>query len=288
MDKLLRSAAGQIQITLAQAADTPPTVAIVDSAGVAVASGTSSTVVAPTYAFTLTPANLAILDVFTATWTATIGGVADTYTTYFETVGRHLFTVAEARAYDNGVLANTSTYTDAMIINAREEIADQLSDICGVSFVPRGSREILTGHGLATLDVKNVLRPSFGNPAGKLVSATVNGTALTAPEIADVEVRYRSLRRKTLGVWGSGTVANITVFYEHGYLEPPDAIRRAGLRLLRDKLVASNIDDRAVSFTDEMGQRTFLPVAGRKNQPFGIPDVDSTINQYCEVVGLVG
>jgi hypothetical protein len=286
LDKLLKSAVGEIRLDLPQDATTV-SVTIEDSAGVTLTSGAASPVGMDNtlWKFALTPTQLAIMDRYVATWTATIGGVDDTYTTQFEVIGAHLFTIEQARAADNGILNSPTDYPDPVIIAARDEITDEFEAECGVSFIPRGERETIDGDGTVELRVDKLLRPSYGAGAGRLVSATIDGTALDGTNLADIAVRRRKFIRKTLGRWSAGT-DNIIVLYEHGYTDSPAAVRRAALKLLRYRLVPSNIDDLAVSFTDELGQRQFLPVAGRKKQPFGIPQVDAIVNRYSETSGV--
>ena len=59
----------------------------------------------------------------------------------------------------------------------------------------------------------------------------------------------------------------------------PAEIRLAALRLLREQLVRSPLDDRATSQAGEFG--TFaLATAGRNGSYFGLPLVDEVLNRY--------
>ena len=111
-------------------------------------------------------------------------------------------------------------------------------------------------------------------------------TALSADELADVIVYPRGLLyRETLGVFPAGR-RNVEVVYEHGIQPVPAEIRLAGLRLLRDQLVKSPLDDRATSQAGEFG--TFsLATAGRNGSYFGLPLVDEVLNRYRERVPVV-
>ena len=53
------------------------------------------------------------------------------------------------------------------------------------------------------------------------------------------------------------------------------------MMLARSILVPSNIDDRALTFSDELGTRT-LAVPGGRFGSTGIPEVDAAIAQYGE------
>lgn len=66
---------------------------------------------------------------------------------------------------------------------------------------------------------------------------------------------------------------NVEVEYEQGLQPVPSEIRLAALRLLRDQLVKSPLDDRATSQAGEFG--TFsLATAGRGGSDSGLPLVD--------------
>lgn len=281
MDKLLKSAGGTITLTIYNsdgiATDATGNVGVVvkDGAGTTVVSGNATKRASTTgiYDFTITALHAANLDVYTVTWSATVSGDAKTYTTYFEVVGGFYFSIAEARAFDNKTLQNTATYPTEDIINAREYVEDRIEKITGVSFVPRGKRLTVDGSGLYTLHL-----PDFY--VRSIKSVTSDSVAYTSTELADIRIwEWGVIQRKTLGSFTSGT-GNIDVYYEYGWDQPPEPIRHAALRMVVDKLVPSNIDDRTLQFTDDLGTRQFA-VAG-KRFPTGIPDVDQILHEFSE------
>lgn len=283
--RLLQNRAASITFTVTDQDGTAvdatgtPTVVVRDGAGATVASGNATNPGGTgTYGFDLTAAQLAVLDDYTATLTYVRGGQAESIVTTFEVVGGFYFTLAEARAFDNSALSDTSRYTTASILETREEVEDQIENVCGVAFVRRGVRLRFSGESQTDLFLP-IVRPYA------VTSASIDGTALTASEIADVVLRdYGVLYREA--AWTSGT-DNVVLHLAHGYSSPPPPIKRAALTLLKHRLAGSDIDDRAISFTDELGTRQ-LAVAGRKGQPTGIPDVDAVLAQYSERVPVLG
>jgi hypothetical protein len=215
--------------------------------------------------------------VYGADWSYVAGNVAQTATTWFEAVGQHLFTLPEARAFDNGAMADPNRYPDRVLREGRDLVTEHLEHLCGVAFVPRGVRATLDGTNEAGVWLPHV-------HTTQVVSARIDGTDLTDTEYVITTTGF--LERVGGQVWPSGS-QNVTVDYIYGHITPPEPIKRAALVLLRNRLVASNIDDRAVAFTDELGTRQ-LAVAGRRGQPTGIPDVDAAIAQYSERGVLAG
>lgn len=210
------------------------------------------------------------LNRLTTTWTGTWSGVSQSLETYDEVVGGQLFSIAEARAYADGQLADTNVYPDAKIREARERIADTFQDACGVPFFPRYERETLFGDGRATLwlPYKRPLR---------LVAVSISGSALGSPAIAAITV-YPTGRLLSTSSWTSG--APVIVRWERGFSRPPEEIRRAGLALCHYELTASEITDRMVTFANELGT-VRLSTPGSKN-PTGIPLVDAVLYRYDE------
>src|ERR671923_906547 len=124
MTKLLRDRAATISLVVtdqdgtAVDASANPAVVVRDGAGTMIASGTSSKPVGTTglYEFGLTPAQTAMLDSYTATWSYTRAGNAEQATTSFDVVGAYFFSVGEARAFDNGGMADAARYPAATIV----------------------------------------------------------------------------------------------------------------------------------------------------------------------------
>jgi hypothetical protein len=256
-----------------------PTVTVLDGAGAVLVGTTPAAIVGSgsgKQRLSLTPAQTAEVYDLTAMWTFTVGGAGQAATTYHRIVGDVLFTLGDARTFDGGALASTTGYPDAAILAARDRIAEAFTEICGTAFGARYARGLLDGDGSESIRV----------PQGRLLAVRSSRTrsagvwtAFTADELADLIVYPSSvICRDTLGIFPAGR-RNVEVEYEHGLQPVPAEIRLAALRLLRDQLVKSPLDDRATSQAGEFG--TFsLATAGRNGSYFGLPLVDEVLNRY--------
>ena len=209
-------------------------------------------------------------------WTFTAGGAVEAATTYHRIVGDVLFTLGDARAFDGGALGSTTGYPDAAILAARDRIAEAFAEICGTSFGASYARDLVDGDGSESIRV-----PQCRVLTVRAVRTRSAGvwTPFSAAELTDLIVYPTSLLyRETLGTFPAGR-RNVEVECEHGLQPVPAEIRLAALRLLRDQLVKSPLDDRATSQAGEFG--TFsLATAGRNGSYFGLPLVDEVLNRY--------
>src|SRR5919109_562901 len=289
MDRILRNAASRITISiydrdgnLVDPDGQTVNVRVLNGAGAEhIAAGAATRVSAGVYAKDLTSAQTDKLDTYEAEWTGAIATQSVTLRSRFEVVGGFFFTVAEARTHDNAALASTTTYPLATVVEGRELVENELEVACGVAFVRRGARARLKANGSHEL----LLPHRYPR---ELYSCSIDGTALTASEISALVLRDEgAIWRESEWTRSDTNPYNVILHYTHGHDEPPGRMRRAALVLLRHRLVASSIDDRAISFTDELGTRS-LPVAGRAGQPFGIPDVDSAVQDFNERLPAIG
>lgn len=231
---------------------------------VAAGTATSGTgAAARTYALTTT--HTATLDRLTLTWTSATKGVL---VTYVEVVGGFLFSVADARALKP--LDNTTTYPLANVLVARTLAETALEDACSVAFVPRYGRDKFDGSG----GVDILLPPRIT----AVTSASVDGTGLTAAELADLEL-YRDGRLYHSSKWTEGR-RNVEVKFTHGYPYPPPRVGRACLLLAKHFLVDSPISDRTTLLTNDDGtQQTFI-TAGVRQAVFSIPEANAVVQEY--------
>lgn len=277
------------------AADDPgtTTIGITNEAGTeVVAAGTATTgsTTAPrTYALTKT--HTASLDRLTVAWTPTNYGAQ---VTYVEIVGAHLFSVSEARAFDNSAMSNTTSYPTLDIEETRGRITDEFERITGVSFIPRYDRATLSGTGSAELAVHTSVSPR--HPALYLSSirnvetlseSTMTWTAFTAGELAEVQILPGGVIRRAGGDAFTAGRGNVRVTYEYGVTVAPLAIKRAALTLCRYLLVPSNLNSRALQESSQFGSIQ-LATAGRYGDHYGIPAVDSVLDRYAERVPVIG
>jgi hypothetical protein len=218
------------------------------------------------FSYTLSPTLTADLDLLTAYWTVTIGTYEQTFTTQVEIVGGYLFSIPEAKATKP---LDQAAYTTDLIVAARTEAERQLEDACGVAFVPRYIRETVDGTGgydlmLARRRLRTVR------------TGTVDGTALTVSELADLEYAGTG-RLRSPNVWAYGS--EISVAYEHGYDYPPAGAGRAALRLAKHFLIDSPVDDRALRMDMEGGSYV-MATPGLRGARFGIPEVDAFVDSF--------
>jgi hypothetical protein len=98
---------------------------------------------------TVTPAQTALLDTWTVTWTATFGGQAQSFTDVVEVAGDTIFTIADARATSWGAATTNTTgvyrISTASLVEARTEVERALEHELGFAMVPRYASRRSTG-----------------------------------------------------------------------------------------------------------------------------------------------
>jgi hypothetical protein len=266
----------------------PVTVQIKDGAGVNVGSSATATNVSTgVYEHQPTATQMDKLDIYSATWTYVLNGESREAPTYYEVVGGTLFAVAEARAFRPeltdgvpiGKLANDTLYPTQAIVDARGEIQDLLQEILGYPVTLRGKREVLDGDhtselALAETRVGTIYSVAETDSAGGV-------TQYTEEQLLDLQVTpYGFIKRKRLGVFTSG-YGNLAIHYAHGLTSVPGPLKRAGLILLYNRLVGSDISDRAQSFTNEAGTLAYATPNGI-NKFTGLPEVDAILAKYAD------
>lgn len=254
--------------------------------GTALYTGASATVAGAVAAYALTPADTATLDTLTATFTS--AGQGD-QTASVEIVGALLFTVAEARTFDKGQLANASKYPDAAIEQARERIGARFERIAAVSFIPRYKVVTLDEHDRTTLPLPDLRILRVRSVEWRSRGATT-WQAYDAGQLADVQADVRTgvLRREMSFFTWTGAYQNVRVGYEYGYAQPPEPIREAALWALLGTLIPTDLGDRSTSVSNEAGTfRLATPGYGR-NSWYGLPRVDALLTDYREAQDLVG
>jgi hypothetical protein len=239
------------------------------------ASGTVTHVSTGVYSFVLNAQPDPTL--FTVTWAGTIGGKAVSVRTRIEIVGDFLFTTAEAKAFRVANATPLATVADADLMETRAAITDEFEAICGWSFVGRYRRDLFDGPlDQLVLDRLKIQR---------IISVTVDGTAYTAPELADlIFTPAGTLRRRTLGWFSSAYSAAIAVEYVHGWDRVPGAIKQAALKLCAAKLNPSALGSSVSSYSTPGGDTYTFDPAGRRIglgdiQHYGIPSIDSVLNR---------
>ncbi|MEZ5236811.1 MAG: hypothetical protein R2749_29580 [Acidimicrobiales bacterium] len=258
------------------------TVDITNSAGTAVATGLSTTGGTPTFEYTaaLTAAQVgAQPEQLTATWKT---GSTVLATTVIDIAGGVYFTVAEARAHDPN-LVDAAKYPAARISATRRVVERECELICGVAFVPRWRVVTVDGAGDRDLSIPVAM-------VRTVRSAVVDGTALSAGELADLTVdgAARAVWQPDGHVWPHGR-RNVVLGVEHGHTSPPPDLVEATLWRLYDLLqtpLRVRDLDRAMRMTVATGQTYDL--AKPSALTTGLPAVDAVYARYSQVRSSTG
>jgi len=253
------------------------TVDITNSAGTAVATGLATTGGTPTFEYTaaLTAAQVgAQPEQLTATWKT---GSTVLATTVIDIAGGVYFTVAEARAHDPN-LVDAAKYPAARISATRRVVERECELICGVAFVPRWRVVTVDGAGDRDLSIPVAM-------VRTVRSAVVDGTALSAGEVADLTVdgAARAVWQPDGHVWPHGR-RNVVLGVEHGHTSPPPDLVEATLWRLYDLLqtpLRVRDLDRAMRMTVATGQTYDL--AKPSALTTGLPAVDAVYARYSQV-----
>jgi len=276
--QVLRGTAETLSVTFysgetATAADGSVTIGIVDESGAtAVPSGTSTTAVGSgVYTYALQAQT--DLKKLTATWTGTWGTVM-TFDTHHEVVGGWYATPAEVRQMDS-ILGEATTFPLADLIDAIDYSAAIIDDYTGASFVQRYHRFVLNGTDSDLIRLP-VMFPTT------LLSASINGAALTAAEISEVALFDDGLLQRKSDTWTYTDPGNLVVMEVEagvGTVAPND-LRWAARTLARYHLLeqVSRIPDRAISVASEFGQIQLAQPG--MNRPTPLPDVNVVLNRH--------
>lgn len=244
-----------------------------------ITSGATSTVPSSyEYTATLTAAQVgAQPDQLTATWKT---GSTVLATTSIDVAGGAYFTVTEARAHDPN-LADAAKYPTSRIAAVRRVVERECELICGVAFVPRWRIVTIDGGGDRDLPLPFAM-------ARSVRTATIDGTALTAPELAALVVdgQARAVWRPDGSTWPYGR-RNIVLGVEHGHTSPPPDLVEATLwrayDLLQTPLRVRDLD-RAMRMTVPTG--TTYDLAKPSALTTGLPGVDAVYARYSQLRSL--
>lgn len=250
--------------------------------GTELVSATSATSAgAGVYTLSLTAADTALLDVLTATWTDVADGV-DWYT-YHRIVGGFLFTIGEARAYDD-VLNDSAKYPDTRLAATRAEVEDEAEWICDRSFVPAYAWLLADGNGTPTItvplhDLRRVRSCSI------LETADGPTTTLSAVELAALALpaNTSSVTRTDGNVFPFGR-NNVRLGIEYGLPGPDEMMVRAAITRCRSRLNApkTGLPERTRSHTDAAGNT--YQFTGPDAFRTGVDSVDAVYLRYSKRV----
>ncbi len=279
MNRLLQSTSGTITLIIRDAdgvamnADALVTATVYDSADVQVATGLATKRADTTgiYDFLLTQAQTATLDRYRTTWTCMIAANQNTFTTRHEVVGAFLFTIADLR--DRFSELTAAKYPSDRVRSARDAVEERFEERKGneIAFRPRGRRVILDGPGGDLLTIGDLYPRT-------IVSASIDGVALDAGELAEMRLIDAGFIRRPDGKQWTAGLGNIEILYEYGLDAPPEPITDAALILAKHLLIRSPLGERATSETTELG--TFRIATAGRDGATGLPEVDAILDQF--------
>jgi hypothetical protein len=284
--QVLRNSGEQLRVTFTiDGVATDPdgqaaTVTITADDGTAVATAaTAARISAGVYGYVLAPQ--ADLDVLTAVWSATFSAIPMAVTTTVEIVGGYYVSLAELRALPN--LSDTTKFTTADLIDARQWFETKFERYTGRAFVPRYRRLVMWGSGVDTMQlpdqyIRTLRTVSFGTV--DLSDAALANIALEASgQIRHFWPLGINGPDDSFGVYGSTFPRNarITLAYEYGLDQTPDDVADAAKQAIRSHLLNDETGRPMLSIADGAGGTTRFATPG-PNRPFGIPDVDAVAN----------
>lgn len=188
------------------------------------------------------------------------------------------FTTAELRALPD--MADDIRFPDDRLDAAHDWVVSIIERECDTSFIPTEVTETLNGLGRDALFLSSPYVQS-------VESVSVDGTALTDPEVAALLIQSGALYYSTGAYWSSATRGNVTVTYTAGFsVTPPPDLKEAAMRAARNWILTSDAwtgkDSRATAINNEYGNIQ-LVTAG-PDRPTGLPDVDATIMAWARRV----
>jgi len=260
MQRIRQSVAATLQVVFTDELGVPQaraggvTVGVTRANGdVVIAAGTAATAGA-TGVFTkaLLATQTAQLDELTATWRDVSGGV-DFVTTH-RVVGGFMFSIAEARAYDD-VLNDATKYPNQLLADRRSEVENEAEWICDRAFVPSYARVTCNGAGTNLLNVgKHDLRRVRGV---RVFDSGLDGSYsdLTADQLSSIGLLPNGVIRRTDGGIFDFGVSNVIVDVEYGLNAPVDTMSVAAIVRLRSRLFTpkSGLPERTRTWTDPNG-----------------------------------
>ena len=213
-----------------------------------------------------------------AVWSGTWESVVQKLRTNHEILGFPLFTEADARGFDISQLASASDYPDATILEERATITDLIEQWTGVSWTPKYNRIKMVGDATRVLSL-----PNFH--INKLISVKILGETIATTNF-EIDNNAGFIHR-TDGHFSEGTSEfplPVVIEYEYGWDYIRNGVDRIALKLLLDRIIATNIPDRATSFNDELGNISLVTQGGGFKNPTRIPEVNQWIDENSEKV----
>jgi len=253
----------------------PVTAVVTDGAGTVVDVAADPSAAAGVLSLDIAYDEIPLLDTYTVVWTAPEG----TWRTSFELVGGFLCEIADIRA--EPLIRDGGTITTADLRKARTKAEEHIERLAMCAFVPRGARQTLIVDcepfgALTKLTLENVT-------VRRVYSVTIDGVALTAPELAALTVySYGTIVRES--GWPDDSV--VQVHYEHGADEAPGAILEGCSRLAARYALKNQLGGRRTLESTDMG--TMRVTYGTRAGETGDADLDAAIADFGHRMPVVG
>ena len=213
-----------------------------------------------------------------AVWSGTWESVVQKLRTNHEILGFPIFTEADARAFDIQQLSSASDYSDTTILEERASITDLLEQWTGVSWTSIYNLVKMVGDASRVISV-----PNFH--ITKLISVKILGETIATSNF-EIDENAGFIHRKD-GNFPEPTSEfplPIVIEYEFGWNYIRNGVDRIALKLLLDRIISTNIPDRATSFNDELGNISLVTQGGGFKNPTRIPEVNQWIFENSEKV----
>lgn len=285
VQQLLQGVAANLTATLPGSDGEPApgltvTVDITRADGTVIATGAAATDNTDgTYSSARTAAELAQLDMLTATWK--VAGVTRE-TSNHEVVGGFYFSQADATVAEEGRASTDGQDFPTL----RREVEAELERICGhKSFVPRYNRIQIDATAQHYLRLPHPLVRTVRSV--RVYATPTSYTTFSAADLASITVEPTGLIERTdfgyFGFWTGGrynTGQKLIVEYEHGDDRPPSDLKRAAIRRYRQRSnqAKSGTLDKAISYTAQNGATYRIATAGEYST--GDPDIDAIYEGY--------
>ena len=250
------------------------TVTVTDEAGTTIIDGQTATKESTgVYYYDLGISNTTEVNKLYAEWSGSWESVTQKLKTHHEILGFPIFTEADARAFDIAQLSSASDYPDAKILEERAKITDLLEQWTGASWTPKYNRAKLVGDATRVLSV-----PHFN--VNKVISVKILGETIATSNF-EIDNNAGFIHR-TDGHFSEATAdfpLPIVIEYEYGWDYLKNGVDRIALKLLLDRVISTNIPDRATSFNDELGNISLVTQGGGFKNPTRIPEVNQWIEE---------
>jgi len=262
----------------ATAAGTPPTITVTRANGTVLVDDQAMTAGATgVYTFAIPAVDNTRVDTLTldvaGTWTS-----VRAVSLQVEVVGEPLFTLNAVRTFDGNRMSDPTAYPQAVLLRARDEIADLLASWTDVSWIPRHARYTLDGSGTSELPLNHL-------HVTDLIAVTVDGTAYDLDDCTIVGAASNFLSRDT-GVWPTGD-RNIVVEYQHGHSGHPEGVTRIALLIARAHLVRDDIPHDAISYQGDQGGYQLVREGGPLDNATRTPEVNAWLSAHSQRIPVL-